>query len=172
MWPGGFERMEQFIQDTGLTAADLELNYDDVVEMFGNGQLAMYFGSSAGVGMFQEQGIDATFLPIFSQNGEKWLMTTALLPSGIEPRFGAGSHPARKGDADPARYAVGGCAGTDPCGRAGPAQLQPERKLPPDRHHEGRALGGGRKPHVYPHRLQRFLCHLAGCGLQDDRGRI
>ena len=76
VWPGGFERMEQFIQDTGLTAADLELNYDDVVEMFGNGQLAMYFGSSAGVGMFQEQGIDATFLPIFSQNGEKWLMTT------------------------------------------------------------------------------------------------
>ena len=76
MWPGGFERMEQFIQDTGLTAADLELNYDAVVEMFGNGQLAMYFGSSAGVKMFQEQGIDATFLPFFSPNGEKWLMTT------------------------------------------------------------------------------------------------
>ena len=76
VWPDGFERMEQFIQDTGLTAADLELNYDDVTGMFGNGQLAMYFGSSAGVGMFQEQGIDATFLPIFSQNGEKWLMTT------------------------------------------------------------------------------------------------
>lgn len=76
VWPGGFERMEQFIQDTGLTAADLKLNYDDVIEMFGNGQLAMYFGSSAGVKMFQEQGIDATFLPFFSQNGEKWLMTT------------------------------------------------------------------------------------------------
>ena len=76
VWPGGFERMEQFIQDTGLTAADLELNYDAVVEMFGNGQLAMYFGSSANVKMFQEQGIDATFLPFFSPNGEKWLMTT------------------------------------------------------------------------------------------------
>ena len=76
VWPGGFERMEQFIQDTGLTAADLKLNYDDVTEMFCNGQLAMYFGSSAGVKMFQEQGIDATFLPFFSQNGEKWLMTT------------------------------------------------------------------------------------------------
>ena len=76
VWPGGFERMEQFIQDTGLTAADLELNYDDVTGMFGNGQLAMYFGSSAGVKMFQDQGIDATFLPFFSQNGEKWLMTT------------------------------------------------------------------------------------------------
>ena len=76
VWPGGFERMEQFIQDTGLTAADLELNYDAVVEMFGNGQLAMYFGSSAGVKKFQEQGIDATFLPFFSPNSEKWLMTT------------------------------------------------------------------------------------------------
>ena len=76
VWPGGFERMEQFIQDTGLTAVDLKLNYDDVTEMFGNGQLAMYFGTSAGVKMFQEQGIDATFLPFFSQNGEKWLMTT------------------------------------------------------------------------------------------------
>ena len=76
VWPGNFERMEQFIQDTGLSAADLELNYDDVTEMFGNGQLAMYFGSSAGVKMFQDQGIDATFLPIFGQNGEKWLVTT------------------------------------------------------------------------------------------------
>ena len=76
VWPGCFERMEQFIQDTGLTAADLELNYDDVIEMFGNRQLAMYFGSSAGVKMFQDQGIDAAFLPFFCQNGEKWLMTT------------------------------------------------------------------------------------------------
>ena len=76
VWPGAFARMEQFIQDTGLTAADLELNYDAVTGMFGKGELAMYFGSSAGVQMFREQGIDATFLPFFSQNGEKWLMTT------------------------------------------------------------------------------------------------
>ena len=75
VWPGAFERMEQFIQDTGLTAADLKLNYDAVTGMFGKGELAMYFGSSAGVQMFREQGIDATFLPFFSQNGEKWLMT-------------------------------------------------------------------------------------------------
>ena len=54
--------MEQFIRDTGLTAADLELNYDDVTGMFGKGELAMYFSSSAGVQMFREQGIDATFL--------------------------------------------------------------------------------------------------------------
>ena len=76
VWPGVFARMEQFIRDTGLTAADLELNYDAVTRMFGKGELAMYFGSSAGVQMFREQGIDATFLPFFNQNGEKWLMTT------------------------------------------------------------------------------------------------
>ena len=73
---GRLARMEQFIRDTGLTAADLELNYDDVTGMFGKGELAMYFSSSAGVQMFREQGIDAIFLPFFSQNGEKWLMTT------------------------------------------------------------------------------------------------
>ena len=36
----------------------------------------MYFGTSAGVKMFQDEGIDTTFLPFFCQNGEKWLMTT------------------------------------------------------------------------------------------------
>ena len=36
----------------------------------------MYFGSSAGVKMFQDEGIDTTFLPFFSQNDEQWIMTT------------------------------------------------------------------------------------------------
>lgn len=76
VWPGAFERMAQFIQDTHLTADDLALNYGDVTGMFRNGEAAMYFGSSAGVKMFQDEGIDTIFLPFFSQNGEKWIMTT------------------------------------------------------------------------------------------------
>ena len=76
VWPGAFERMEQFIQDTHLTAEDLDLTYDDVMNLYRNGEIAMYFGSSAGVKMFQDEGIDTTFLPFFSQNGEKWIMTT------------------------------------------------------------------------------------------------
>ena len=76
VWPGAFERMAQFIQDTHLTAEDLVLNYDDVTGMFRNGEVAMYFGSSAGVKMFRDEGIDTIFLPFFSQNGEKWIMTT------------------------------------------------------------------------------------------------
>ena len=76
VWPGAFERMARFIQDTHLTAEDLEYTYDDVMNLFRNGEVAMYFGSSAGVKMFQDEGIDTIFLPFFSQNGEKWLMTT------------------------------------------------------------------------------------------------
>ena len=76
VWPGAFERMARFIQDTRLTAEDLEHTYDDVMNLFRNGEAAMYFGSSAGVKMFQDEGIDTIFLPFFSQNGEKWLMTT------------------------------------------------------------------------------------------------
>ena len=76
VWPGAFERMAQFIRDTHLTADDLALNYDDVTGMFRNGEAAMYFGSSAGVKMFRDEGIDTIFLSFFSQNGEKWIMTT------------------------------------------------------------------------------------------------
>ena len=76
IWPEAFERMEQFIQDTGLSPDDLDMNYDDIVEMYQSGKLAMYFGSSSGVKMFQNQGINTTFLPFFQKNGEKWLMTT------------------------------------------------------------------------------------------------
>ena len=68
--------MEQFIRDTGLSRDDLDMNYDDIVEMYQSGKLAMYFGSSSGVKMFQDQGINTTFLPFFQKDGEKWLMTT------------------------------------------------------------------------------------------------
>ena len=76
VWPGVFERMAQFIQDTHLTADDLAHTYDDVMDLFRNGEVAMYFGSSAGVKKFRDESIDTTFLPFFSQNGDKWIMTT------------------------------------------------------------------------------------------------
>ena len=76
VWPEAFERVDQFIQDTGLSRDYLDMDYDAVIDMFKSGKLAMYFGSSAGVKMFQDQGIDTSFLPFFQQNGEKWLMTT------------------------------------------------------------------------------------------------
>ena len=76
VWPEAFERMERFIKDTGLSRDDLDMNYDDVIELYKNGKVAMYFGSSSGVKIFQDQGINTTFLPFFQENGEKWIMTT------------------------------------------------------------------------------------------------
>ena len=76
VWPQVFARMEQFITDTGLNRSDLENNYDTIAELFANEQLAMYFGNSAGVRQYRDQGLDTVFMPFFNDNGEKWLMTT------------------------------------------------------------------------------------------------
>ena len=82
--------MEQFIEDTGLSEDDLDLNYDDVTEMYKSGKLAMYFGSSSGVKMFQDQGINTAFLPFFQENGEKWLMTTPYFQVALNRDLDAG----------------------------------------------------------------------------------
>lgn len=58
VWPQAFEHMEQFINDVKLGQDDLKLNYDDVIGMYQNEELAMYFGTSAMVKTFQDQGID------------------------------------------------------------------------------------------------------------------
>ena len=75
VWPTAFKNLEQFIRDTGLNAADLTLNYDDIMDRMRGGELAMCFGSSAGVKILQDEGIDTTFLPFFDQDGQQWLMT-------------------------------------------------------------------------------------------------
>ena len=79
VWPGVFERMEQFIRDTGLGPEDLKLDYTPVINMYTRGEAAMIVGSSARVLEFMKQGIDTVLLPYFGQNGEQWLMTTPYL---------------------------------------------------------------------------------------------
>lgn len=76
VWPTAFKNFEQFIRDTGLNAADLTLNYDDIMDRMRGGELAMCFGTSANVKILQDEGIDTTFLPFFGQDGQQWLMTT------------------------------------------------------------------------------------------------
>ena len=76
VWPAAFKNFENFIRDTGLNAADLTLNYDDIMDRMRSGKLAMYFGSSMGVKLLADEGIDTTFLPFFGQDGQQWLMTT------------------------------------------------------------------------------------------------
>ena len=46
----------------GLNAADLTLNYDDIMDRMRGGELAMYFGSSMGVKRLADEGIDLEFV--------------------------------------------------------------------------------------------------------------
>lgn len=76
VWPGVFERMEQFIEDAGLTAEDITLTFGDAQNMFAEGKAAMLRGTGTQVIQYAATDeIDPVFLPYFGQNGEEWLLT-------------------------------------------------------------------------------------------------
>ena len=75
IWPGAFERMEQFIKDTNMAPEDIELSYDPVINMFTEGKAALIRAVGSNVVAFQNSNVDAVFLPYFGQNGEQWLLT-------------------------------------------------------------------------------------------------
>lgn len=75
VWPGAFERMEQFIKDVNIRPEDLELDYDPVINLFTEGKAAIIRSGGTNVVAFQNDNIDAVFLPYFGQDGEQWLLT-------------------------------------------------------------------------------------------------
>lgn len=76
VWPGVFERMEQFIEDAGLTAEDITLSFEDAQNMFVEGKAAIIRGTGTQVIYYAAADeIDPVFLPYFGHNGEEWLLT-------------------------------------------------------------------------------------------------
>lgn len=75
VWPGVFERMEQFIKDVNIRPEDLELSYSPVMEMFIEGKAAVIRAGGSKVVALQDMGVDAVFLPYFGQNGEQWVLS-------------------------------------------------------------------------------------------------
>ena len=75
IWPEAFARMEQFIQDTKLRPEDVELAYTAVINMFTEGKVAMIRSSGSNTVWFNNDGIDAVFLPYFGSGGEQWMLT-------------------------------------------------------------------------------------------------
>ena len=70
VWPEAFERMERFIRVSGLSRDDLDMNYDDVTELYKNGKVAMYFGSSFGVKYFRTRGSTQHFCHFFKRTAK------------------------------------------------------------------------------------------------------
>ena len=75
IWPEAFARMEQFIQDTKLRPEDVELAYTAVINMFTEGKVAMIRSGGSNTVWFNNDGIDAVFLPYFGSGGEQWMLT-------------------------------------------------------------------------------------------------
>lgn len=75
VWPGAFERMEQFIRDVKLRPEDVEYDYTPVIDMFTEGKAAMIRSGGSNTVAFRNSGVDAVFLPYFGQDGEQWLLT-------------------------------------------------------------------------------------------------
>ena len=69
-----------------MSQDDLDMNYDDVTELYKNGKrFTMYFGSSFGVKIFPGPGDQHNISAIFQENGEKWLMTTPYFQVALKP---------------------------------------------------------------------------------------
>ncbi|MGN0658974.1 MAG: 5'-nucleotidase C-terminal domain-containing protein [Emergencia sp.] len=77
IWPGIFEKMEQFIEDTGLQPEDIQLDFDPVKEMFLNEEAAVIRGTGADVLSCMEEGMeDPVMLPYFGETEEdNWILT-------------------------------------------------------------------------------------------------
>lgn len=67
--------MEQFIKDVKIAPEDIELSYDPVINMFTEGKAAIIRSGGSNVVWFDNDDVEAVFLPYFGQNGEQWLLT-------------------------------------------------------------------------------------------------
>ena len=75
IWPEAFAHMERFIKDANILPGDVELDYDPVINMFTEGKTAMIRSGGSNTVWFNNDGIDAVFLPYFGSGGEQWMLT-------------------------------------------------------------------------------------------------
>lgn len=75
IWPEAFERMEDFIEDAGIRAEDCELGYDEVMNRFMEGKVAVIRSGGTNTVAMNDMGIEAVFLPYYCDDGEEWILT-------------------------------------------------------------------------------------------------
>ena len=77
VWPVVFERFEQYIRDTQLTAADADMDLGTVKPAFLEGRAAMMRGTASDcVNLNEGEGMNCVMLPYFGETAEdNWLLT-------------------------------------------------------------------------------------------------
>ena len=76
IWPGVFQRMEQFIEDAGITAEEVNFSFQDVEDKFSEGKAAMIRQTGTVISLYEDtEEVEPVLLPYFSQDGEGWLLT-------------------------------------------------------------------------------------------------
>ena len=66
----------------------MELGYDENIEMFSTGQVAMIRSGGSNTVWFNNNNINAVFLPYFGQNGEQWLLTYPQFQVALSSELG------------------------------------------------------------------------------------
>ena len=70
IWPGVFQRMEQFIEDAGITAEEVNFSFQDVEDKFSEGKAAMIRQTGTVISLYEEKDeVEPVLLPYFSQDG-------------------------------------------------------------------------------------------------------
>lgn len=94
VWMPVFEKMEAFLEDTGITEPDLALSHTDILAAFESGQVAMMRGTGNEEAIRKSQDGEYQLMPYFGQTPEDgWYLTY--------PAFQVAA--SKKGTDDPAR---------------------------------------------------------------------
>lgn len=76
VWPKVFERMEQFINDVGISAEEVAYSYNQVRSAFSECRVAMIRETGGAVGPYADvEGVEPMLIPYYSRDGEGWLLT-------------------------------------------------------------------------------------------------
>lgn len=77
VWPAVFEKLEQYLKDTGVRPEDNEMDYETMTSALLEGKAAIIRGTASGcVTLREDEGMNTVMLPYYGATAEEnWLLT-------------------------------------------------------------------------------------------------
>lgn len=76
VWLPVFERMEEFIDYTGITMEDLEIKHEEVISAYEDGKMGMFRGTGDEAARCSDTGRESMLMPYFGETEEEnWYLT-------------------------------------------------------------------------------------------------